>query len=148
VTAQRRVTLFAGLILTLLLGVSLWPVGPLPRLGDFLDPVRGVWTVARQAELPDRARAAIPGLSGAVTVHYDHRAVPHIFAANELDAIRALGYVVARDRLFEMELQWRAGAGRNGCSRATRSPPLRPSARPPVYLDITLFWTARCRHDH
>jgi penicillin amidase len=109
---RRRVTLLAGLVLALLIGVSVWPVGPLPRLGDFLDPVHGVWTVAGQAELPDRAHAAIAGLAGPVTVHYDSRAVPHIFAGTELDAIRALGYVVAKDRLFQMELQWRAGAGR------------------------------------
>jgi penicillin amidase len=112
VTGGRRVTTLAGLLLSLLLSASVWRVGPLPRLGGFLDPVHGVWTVARQAELPDRAAATIPGLGAGVTVHYDHRAVPHLFAASELDAIRALGYVVARDRLLQLELQWRAGAGR------------------------------------
>ncbi|WP_438895201.1 penicillin acylase family protein, partial [Bacillus cereus group sp. BC312] len=44
-------------------------------------------------------------------IRYDHRSVPHIFARNELDAVRALGYVVARDRLFQLELQSRAGEG-------------------------------------
>jgi len=44
-------------------------------------------------------------------VVYDDRAVPHIFAATEEDAYRALGYVVARDRLFQLELQTRATAG-------------------------------------
>ena len=39
-----------------------------------------------------------------VTVLYDDRGVPHIFAATEVDAYRALGYVVARDRLFQLEL--------------------------------------------
>ncbi|MGH7711395.1 MAG: penicillin acylase family protein, partial [Gemmatimonadaceae bacterium] len=33
------------------------------------------------------------------------------FAQSELDAYRALGYVVARDRLFQLDLQTRAGAG-------------------------------------
>jgi penicillin G amidase len=102
----------AGLVLAALLAGSVWPPGPVPRLGPFLDPVRGVWTVAGQAELPARASASIPGLLGPVRVRYDERAVPHIFAANELDAIRALGYVVARDRLLQMEIQWRVGAGR------------------------------------
>lgn len=111
-TPSGRVSSAAGLILALLVGASVWRVGPLPRLGEFLDPVHGVWTVAGSAELPGRASATIAGLTAPVTVRFDDRAVPHIFAANELDAIRALGYVVARDRLFQMELQWRAGAGR------------------------------------
>lgn len=102
----------AAVTLTLLAGASLLRPGPLPRLGPLLDPVRGIWSVAREAELPARATGAIPGLTAPVTVRYDDRAVPHIFAANELDATRALGYVVARDRLFQLELSWRAGAGR------------------------------------
>lgn len=83
----------------------------LPGIGTLLDPVRGVWAVAHTAELPDSAAAVIPTLSGDVTVLYDERAVPHIFANNEEDAYRALGYVVARDRLFQLELQTRAAAG-------------------------------------
>jgi penicillin amidase len=51
-------------------------------------------------------------LSGTVNVVYDDRAVPHIFAANEEDAYRALGYVVARDRLFQLYLQTLAATGR------------------------------------
>jgi penicillin G amidase len=87
------------------------PLGPLPALGGFLDPVNGVWGVAYSAELPPEALAQIPGLEGEVSVVYDDRRVPHIFAESELDARRALGYVVARDRLFEMEVQTRATAG-------------------------------------
>jgi len=85
--------------------------GPLPPLGHLLDPVHGVWAVVRGAELPRAARARIPGLGAPVDVRYDSRAVPHIFAASENDAYRALGFVVARDRLFQIELQGRAGAG-------------------------------------
>ena len=80
----------AAVTLTLLAGASLLRPGPLPRLGPLLDPVRGIWSVAREAELPARATGAIPGLTAPVTVRYDDRAVPHIFAANELDATRAL----------------------------------------------------------
>ncbi|MEO5580963.1 MAG: penicillin acylase family protein, partial [Gemmatimonadaceae bacterium] len=43
---------------------------------------------------------------------FDDRGVPHIFASTEDDAYRALGFVVARDRLFQMEAQTRAAAGR------------------------------------
>ncbi|HXG44115.1 MAG TPA: penicillin acylase family protein [Gemmatimonadales bacterium] len=109
----RLVRLVAHLVLLAALGVAgAYRTGPLPPLGPLLDPVRGIWSVARQAELPREAEGRIPGLEARVEVRYDDRGVPHIFAASEPDAIRALGYVVARDRLFQLELQWRAGAGR------------------------------------
>jgi penicillin amidase len=86
-------------------------LGPGPALGPALDPLNGIWAVARRTELPRTATGRIPGLSARVDVRYDTRDVPHIFAASEADAYRALGYVVARDRLFQIELQVRAGAG-------------------------------------
>src|SRR5574338_63534 len=86
----------------LLLAVLLWAgsyrLGRLPPLGALLHPVRGAWGLAATADLPRRADAALPGLGAAVHVVYDDRAVPHVFAASELDAWRALGYVTARDR--------------------------------------------------
>ena len=56
----------AAVTLTLLAGASLLRPGPLPRLGPLLDPVRGIWSVAREAELPARATDAIPGLTAPV----------------------------------------------------------------------------------
>lgn len=85
-------------------------VGAIPPLDALLSPAVGLWANA-QADLPVNAADAIPGLNGAVDVRYDSRSVPHIFATTELDAVRALGYVVARDRLFQLELQSRAGEG-------------------------------------
>jgi len=87
-------------------------VGPVPPLGALLDPWSGVWSAAGNAELPARATASVPGLSHDVEVRYDDRGVPHIFAQSELDAYRALGYVVARDRLFQLDIQTRAASGR------------------------------------
>jgi penicillin amidase len=106
----RSITAVASLTLLLLAGAR--PIGRLPALGKLLDPVHGIWAVAGTANLPPRSRATIPGLTHEVRVIYDDRAVPHIFAATEVDAYRALGYVVARDRLFQLELQASAGAGR------------------------------------
>jgi penicillin amidase len=103
--------LAAAVTLTVLCVLGARGAMGLPGIGTLLDPVRGVWAVAHTAELPDSAAAVIPTLSGDVTVLYDERAVPHIFANNEEDAYRALGYVVARDRLFQLELQTRAAAG-------------------------------------
>lgn len=110
-TRPARGAVAALLVLVLLGGLSVMAPGGLPRLGPLLEPRRGIWSVARDAELPGSRVTGIPGLREAVEVRYDERAVPHIFAANQADAARALGYVVARDRLFQMELQARAGGG-------------------------------------
>ncbi|MDE3174228.1 MAG: penicillin acylase family protein [Gemmatimonadota bacterium] len=105
-----------GLAAVLLLGAALWVgargQGPVPPLGQLLDPVNGVWGPVTHASLPRRAAARIPGLSAPVDVRYDDRGVPHVFASSEPDAYRALGYVVARDRLFQMDLQTHAATGR------------------------------------
>ena len=103
--------LAALVVLVALCYVGARGVQGLPGLGGLLDPVSGVWRVARGAELPDSAAAEVPGISQPVRVLYDDRGVPHIFAETESDAYRALGYVVARDRLFQLELQTRAAAG-------------------------------------
>ena len=112
ISGMRR-TLLSLLAVAALAGFS-WlgtrGAGPVPPLGSLLDPVNGAWGAAR--DLPADAEARIPNLSAPVDVRYDRRGVPHIFAATEADAIRALGFVVARDRLFQLEAQTRAASGR------------------------------------
>lgn len=102
----------AAILLAALLFTGFRPVGKLPAVGALLDPASGVWATARTANLPPLDQGRIPGLGKAVQVVFDDRGVPHIFAASEEDAYRALGYVMARDRLFQMELQTRAAEGR------------------------------------
>ncbi|MFN5581886.1 penicillin acylase family protein, partial [Gemmatimonas sp.] len=85
-------------------------VGEVPPLGALLSPSSGLWSNAAD-DLPASATAKIPALSDAVEIRYDARSVPHIFAKTDEDAARALGYVVARDRLFQLEVQSRAGEG-------------------------------------
>jgi penicillin amidase len=54
----------------------------------------------------------MPGLSKPVSVYYDAWGVPHIDAQNDLDAYRALGFIHAQERLFQMDILRRIGAGR------------------------------------
>ena len=53
----------------------------------------------------------LSGLSAAVTVQRDALGVVTIDAGNERDAMRALGYVHAQERYFEMDLMRRSAAG-------------------------------------
>ena len=76
--------------------------------------------------MPEYAGVAhLPGLSGEVRVYRDPHGVPHIFAPSMNDAARALGYIHASERLYQMEIQRRAGPGparrdRRGRSRRRR----------------------------
>jgi len=55
---------------------------------------------------------SLSGISNETTVYFDDYGVPHIYAKNELDAVTALGYVHAQDRLWQMELMRRIAPGR------------------------------------
>jgi len=54
---------------------------------------------------------ALSGLIQPVSIARDAIGVPDIQAGNRLDAARALGYLHAQDRFFQMDLQRRAAAG-------------------------------------
>ena len=56
--------------------------------------------------------ASITSLQGKVSVLRDPHGVPHIFAGSRNDAYRALGFVHAQDRFFQMEFARRTAAGR------------------------------------
>ena len=54
---------------------------------------------------------AIEGLTAGVEVRFDDYGVPHIFAQNDRDLYFAQGYITARERMFQMDLNRRAGRG-------------------------------------
>lgn len=63
--------------------------------------------------LPDYSgEFSLPSISQNITVYRDKYNIPHIYAQNETDAQIALGYVMASERLFQMEMARRIGAGR------------------------------------
>ena len=63
--------------------------------------------------LPPRSQQArIPGLSGPVDIGFDADGIPRIHATSPTDAAAALGFVHARDRMFQMDLMRRAASGR------------------------------------
>lgn len=122
-------TVISAIALLGALFVGLRPIGPVPPLGAFLDPARGIWAVARTADLPAAQELTLDGFEDEVTVTYDDRGVPHIFAQSETDASRALGWVHARDRLFQMEMIQRAVGGTLTQLVGARALPLDQSAR-------------------
>lgn len=89
-----------------LLILALAPLpGPLSAQASLLDSAR-----ARLAQLDGEVR--LPGLDSVVEVRRDRWGVPHIYAKTTHDLFFAQGYVVAQDRLWQMEMWRRAGEGR------------------------------------
>lgn len=54
----------------------------------------------------------LTGLDDPVRVVRDGQGIPHIYAGTSADLFRAMGYVHAQDRFFEMDLRRRVTAGR------------------------------------
>lgn len=87
------------------------PIGPLPPAGSFFQPSFGFWANAETIGVSGDITVPAGAISQPVEVFYDERGVPHIFAQNDADLYFTQGYVTARDRLFQMELQIRAAGG-------------------------------------
>lgn len=87
-------------------------LGDVPPIGRFLCPETGFWqnAVATSQPWPDLP-AHLP-LQGRAEVSIDARGVPHIFAQNDHDLYFLQGFLTARDRLWQMEFQTMAAAGR------------------------------------
>ena len=89
-----------------------WNFGsPIPPLGKFLDPFHGFWKNAEEANKSDES-LAIPELKEEVFIVYDSVLIPHVYAQNDDDLYLAQGYITAKNRLWQMEFQTHAGAGR------------------------------------
>ena len=84
---------------------------PLP-LGSFLSLQEGIWRNAEPTNQDFNANLKLEKLEGKVDVYFDERLVPHVFAEQEKDAYFVQGYLHAKFRLWQMEFQTHAAAGR------------------------------------
>src|SRR6202167_5128272 len=93
------------------------------RIGVLLLGFLSVMSAAQDAPKPVEVRArdvlspvhgnfVVPGLKEPVNVLRDRWGVAHIYAQNQHDLFFAQGFVVAQDRLFQIELWKRSGQGR------------------------------------
>ncbi|MGV3610700.1 MAG: penicillin acylase family protein [Fluviicola sp.] len=81
----------------------------MPPLGKFLNPYTGFVQSEENKEAED---IKISGATNTISIYYDERKVPHIFAENDHDMYLAQGYVTAKDRLWQMDFMSYASAGR------------------------------------
>jgi penicillin amidase len=107
-------------LLALLLVALCWVLGtrhiiggkPVPPLGHFFSPEEGFWCNAVPIAQERPADLLLRGLSAPVQVVWDAAGVPHLFAQNDTDLYRAQGYIMATQRLWQMDFVARAAAGR------------------------------------
>lgn len=107
----------AGAILPMILTAALVyalsvPVGSNPAIGKLLDPIGGFWANARCIDKGYDLELTSPQITNDISVWFDDRLVPHITAENNYDLYFAQGYIHAYFRLWQMDLQTRAAAGR------------------------------------
>ena len=81
-------------------------------LGKLLAPQQGLWQNADPVNQDISSTLTIPSLTGKVEVYFDERLVPHVFAENDQDAFFVQGFLHAKFRLWQMELQTLSAAGR------------------------------------
>ena len=93
------------------LGLLAFGYGQIPALGPALVPGHGAWTSSAGGKLPVSQTLTLPGLARPASVSYTSQGLTAISAADDDDAFLALGYVHARFRLAEMDLERRLGEG-------------------------------------
>jgi len=85
--------------------------GSTPPLGKLLNPFHGFLALVN-SDIHVTQELFFEELNNEVKVIIDKDHIPHIFAENEYDLFFAQGYITAFDRLWQMEFQTLASAGR------------------------------------
>jgi penicillin G amidase len=84
----------------------------IPPVGPFFSPFSGFWQNAEPLKGFASSKIEVPEMKGKVKILFDERLVPHIFAENTADMAFAQGYVVAQNRLWQMDMIARLSGGR------------------------------------
>lgn len=110
---MRIIPFLISLILTAALIYCLdnqW--GSIPPLGKFLSPQHGFWQNAESVKKDYNQRLSLPQLKDKAEVYFDEYLIPHVYANSQEDACYIQGYLHAKFRLWQMEFQTFAAAGR------------------------------------
>ena len=112
--ARKRDAVFftvSLVVLIMLLTVSYTGLLISPPLVPLLDPISGFWSEGAYSKIPNGLIVKDPSLSNKVIVVFDNYGIPHIYASSLDDAFFALGYIHARERLWQMDIFRRSAEG-------------------------------------
>ena len=98
------------LLILLLLPIHLLnnKVMSVPPMGKLLNPFHGYI----KSNDVKKSKLTLKNLNDKVSVTWDNNNIPHIFANNESDMYMVQGYIVASDRLWQMDFVSRLHSGR------------------------------------
>ena len=96
---MRPIIRFSGIVLVILLIL-------------FIVAYFAIYHISRESVPDYNQTITIKGLHKQVTVFRDSFAIPHVIAENEEDLYRVTGYLMAQDRLWQMDVLRRATYGR------------------------------------
>lgn len=111
---KRRILKF-GLSLVgpiALIVILTMPIGLLGGGLGIVQPIGGIFDAGRTVDQPVTQTIRLTGLTSQVDVIVDRWGIPHIYAESSYDAFMALGYMHAKERLFQMYIQNHLAAGR------------------------------------
>ena len=108
-----RIANFAAALIVsgAVLYVAFFGAGPLPALGPAFNPQTGAWTMAADAASYGAQTLHLDGLQHPAKVVLEANGTAHITASTDHDMFLAFGYVHAKFRLFQMDLERRQGEG-------------------------------------
>jgi penicillin amidase len=109
----KYISFTIAMVITLALTIALnTKIGVAPAFGKFLNPYTGFWQNAESNKPWKDGEENLKGLKEPVNVYFDERLVPHVFAKNDADLYFMQGYITAKYRLWQMEIQTHDAAGR------------------------------------
>jgi len=85
------------------------PIMGMFALGPIVSP-GGIFGASKGSEYSS-GTITLEGIDNTVTIIRDNWGIPHIYAKTKKDAVFALGYCHAYDRMFQMEMTVRTGMG-------------------------------------
>jgi len=88
------------------------PQTKIPALGPLLSPFTGFWQNSGEEETEEEILLENKKLEKPVRIIFGDRRVPHIFAESNKDAFFAQGYLLAKNRLWQMDIATRSAGGR------------------------------------
>jgi penicillin G amidase len=115
--SKRKVRSWINLVLAIALGGGVTyalsiPMGPIGAIAETFNPGDGVWTSAAKDQiLPHDETLNIKGLEKPVHIIFEKDGTSHVQAETNHDAFLAIGYLHAKNRLFEMDIMRRQGSG-------------------------------------
>jgi len=76
----------------------------IPRIAPFFIGEQGIWGIIKLATEKEADSISIKGINNKVSIARDKFGTAHIYAETYEDALFALGYISAKDRIFQIEL--------------------------------------------